>query len=133
MKNLWKSLVKCTKQTWGDLNLKQAEIILVCSRKSIVCITTWSKVFHFSKEKAFLILYIVGKGGHTTLFLDQPPPPISKIPPFLEIQDVPTFHMFIGKIKVLNNSCNQFVYNSYLHGIFILEECLQKWWNTNLI
>ena len=35
---------------------------------------------------------IVGKGGHTLPFLDQPAP-FSKIPPpFLEIQDVPTFH-----------------------------------------
>ena len=42
------------------------------------------------------VLYevIVGKGGHTPPFLDQPP--FSKIPPFLEVQDVPTFHRFIG-------------------------------------
>ena len=43
---------------------------------------------------------IVDKGGHT-------PPPFSNIPPFLEIQDVPTFHRSFGKIKVLKNSCNQ--------------------------
>ena len=73
---------------------------------------------------------IVGKGGHTpppSQFLDHPPPPFSKIPPFLEIQDVPTFHMSIGKTKVLNNSCNQFVYNFYPQSILILEECLEKW------
>ena len=68
---------------------------------------------------------MVGKGGHTLLFLDQLPPPFSKIPPFLKIQDVPTFHRSIGKAKVLNNSCNQFVYNFYLQSILILEECLQ--------
>ena len=58
-------------------------------------------------------------------FLDQPP--FSKIPLFLEIQDVPTFHMSIGKAKVLNISCNQFAYNFYPQSILILEECLQKW------
>ena len=67
---------------------------------------------------------IVGKGGHTPHFLDQPP--FSKIPPFLEIQDVPTFHRFIGKTKELNNCYNQFVYNFYPQSILILEECLQK-------
>ena len=69
---------------------------------------------------------IVGKGGHA-------PPPFSKIPPFLEIQDVPTFHRPIRKTKVLNNSCNQFVYNFYPQCILILEECLQKLQNANLI
>ena len=72
---------------------------------------------------------VVGKGGHTlpTLFLDQPPPLFLRFPAFLEIQDVPTFHRFIGKTKVLNNYCNQFVYNFYSQSILILEECLQKW------
>ena len=67
---------------------------------------------------------IVGKGGHPPRppFLDQPLPP-----PFLEIQDISTFHRPIGKTKVLNNSCNQFVYNFYPQSILILEECLQKW------
>ena len=62
---------------------------------------------------------IVGKGGHTPLF--QINAPFSKIPsfPFLEIQDVPTFHRFIGKTEVLNNSCNQFVYNFYPQSIFV--------------
>ena len=68
---------------------------------------------------------IVSKGVIPPFFLDQPP--FSKIPPFLEIQDVPTFHRFIRKTKVLNNSCNQFVFNFYPHGILVLEECLQKW------
>ena len=53
-------------------------------------------------------------------------PPFSKISPFLEIHGVPTFHMSIGKTKVLNNSCNQFVYISYPQGILILEECLRN-------
>ena len=43
-----------------------------------------------------LKVFIVGNGVI--------PPPFSKIPPFLEIQDVPTFHRAIGKRKVLNNS-----------------------------
>ena len=64
--------------------------------------------------------WLGGGGGHT-------PPAFSKISPFLEIQDVPTFHRSIGKTKVLNNSCNQFIYNFYLQSILILEECLQKW------
>ena len=68
---------------------------------------------------------IVGKGGHT--------PSFSKIPPFLEIQDVPTFHRSIGKTKELNNSFNQFVYNFYPQSILNLEECLQNWWDANLI
>ena len=40
---------------------------------------------------------IVGKGVY---------PPFSKIPPFLEIQDVPTFHRPIRKTKVLKDSFN---------------------------
>ena len=73
------------------------------------------------------MVIIVGKGGHT------PPPPFSKIPSFLEIQDVSTFHRSIGKTKELNNSCYQFVYNFYPQIILILEECLQKWRDANLI
>ena len=63
---------------------------------------------------------IIGKGGHT-------PPPFLRFPPFLEIQDVPTFHRSIRKTKVLNNSCNQFVNHLYPQSILVLEECLQKW------
>ena len=54
-------------------------------------------------------------------------PPFFKIPPFLEIQDVSTFHRFIEKTKVLNNSCNRFVYNFSPQSISGLEECLEKW------
>ena len=69
---------------------------------------------------------IVGKGGYTPPFLDQPP--FSKIPPsFLEIQDVLTFHRSLRKTKVLNNSCNQFVYHFYPQSILVLKECLQNW------
>ena len=50
-------------------------------------------------------------------------PLFSKIPPFLEIQEVPTYLRSIGKTKVLNNSCNQFVYISYPQS----KECLLKW------
>ena len=53
---------------------------------------------------------IDGKGGHTA-------PPFSKIPPFLEIQDVPTFHRSIRKTKELNNSFKQFAYNFYPQSI----------------
>ena len=62
---------------------------------------------------------VVDKGGHM--------PPFSKISPFLELQDVPTFHRSLRKTKVLNNSCNQFVYHFYPQSILVLEECLQKW------
>ena len=56
------------------------------------------------------------------------PPPFLRYPPFLEIQDVPTFHMSLGKTKVLNNSCNQSIsYHFYSQCILVLEECLQKW------
>ena len=68
---------------------------------------------------------IVGKGGHTS--------PFSKIPFFLEIQDVPTFDRSIEETKVLNNSYNQLGYNFYPQSILILEKCLQKWWDANLI
>ena len=56
---------------------------------------------------------IVGKGGggHT------PPPLFSDSPPLLDTQGVRTFHRFVGKIKVLNNSCNDFVYNYYPQSI----------------
>ena len=66
-------------------------------------------------------LNIVGKGVYT------PPPHLFKNSTFLEIQDVPTFQRFIGKTKVLNNSCNRFVYNLYPQSIIVLEECLKKW------
>ena len=62
---------------------------------------------------------VVDKGGHM--------PPFSKISPFLELQDVPTFHRSLRKTKVLNNSCNQFVYHFYPQSILVLEESLQKW------
>ena len=66
-----------------------------------------------------------GGGGHT--------PPFSKTPPFLEIQDVPTFYSPNGKRKVLHDSFNRFLYKFYLQSILILEEYLLKWWNANLI
>ena len=70
-----------------------------------------------------LRIIIVGKGGQ---------PPFSNIPPpFLEIQDVPTFYRPIRKTKVLNDSFNWFIYNFYPQSILILEEYLQKWWNAN--
>ena len=46
--------------------------------------------------------------------------------PLLEIQDVPTFYLPIGKTKVLKDSFNQFVYNFYPKSILILEQYLQK-------
>ena len=70
---------------------------------------------------------IVGKGGHTPSFLDQLRLFQDSPPHFLEIQDVPTFHRFPRKTKVLNNSCNQFVYHFYPQSVLVLEECLQKW------
>ena len=75
---------------------------------------------HLQSATHCLGIVIVGKGVI-------PPPLFSKIPPFLEIQDVPTCHRSIGKTKELNNSCNQFVYNFYPQNILILEECLEKW------
>ena len=86
--------------------------------------TTHTQMFVATDPK--LYCSIVGKGGHTPPFLDQPPP-FFKISPFLEIQDVPTFHRFIGKTKVVNNSCNRFAYNFYPQSILVLEECLKKW------
>ena len=62
--------------------------------------------------------FIVGKGGHIT--------PFSKFPPFLEIQDVPTFYRAIGKTKVLNEALNRFVYKFYPQSILILEDYLLK-------
>ena len=55
-----------------------------------------------------------------------PPPPFSKILPFLEIQDVPTFYRPTRKTKVLNDSFNRFVNNLYPQSILILEKSLQK-------
>ena len=70
--------------------------------------------------------HIVGKGCHTPP-ASLPPPPFSKFPPFLEIQDVLTFYRPIRKTKVLNESFNQFIYKFYLQSILILEEYLLKW------
>ena len=81
---------------------------------------------HGTKTTLVFLPATVGKGGHTPHpFLDQPP--FSKIPIFLEIQDISTFHRPIEKTKVLNNFCNQFLYNFYPQSILILESCLQKW------
>ena len=69
------------------------------------------KISKISAKTAFWKLVpghfvIVGKGGHTppSPFLGQPP--FYKIPPFLEIQDVPTFYRLIGKTKAFNDSFN---------------------------
>ena len=69
--------------------------------------------------------FIVGKGESYS--------PFSKITPFLEVQDVPTFYRPIRKTKVLNQSFNQFLYKFYPQSILILKEYLLKWWNANLI
>ena len=55
------------------------------------------------------------------------PPPFSKIFPFLEIQDAPTFYKPIRKTNVVNDSFNQFVYKFHPKSILILEEQLLKW------
>ena len=49
-------------------------------------------------------LHIAVKGVHTPPFLDQST--FSKIPPFLEIQDVPTFYRPIRKTKKLKDPFN---------------------------
>ena len=69
--------------------------------------------------------HIVGKGCHNPP-ASLPPPPFSKFPPFLEIQDVLTFYRPIRKTKVLNDSFNRFVYKFYPQSILILEEYLLK-------
>ena len=68
-------------------------------------------------------LLIVGRGDHT---------PFSKIPPFLEIQNVPGFYRLIRKTKVQNDFA-LIVYNFYPQSILMLEEYLQKWWNAQQI
>ena len=85
-------------------------------------------VFHIWPYGRFIEI-IVGKGVIPPFSRSAPPPPpsFSKFPPFLEIQDVPTFHRPIGKTKVLNDSFNRFVYNFYPQSILILEEYLLKW------
>ena len=75
----------------------------------------------------YLLTFTVGKGVHTPPFLDQPPLPFSKIPSFLEIQDIPTFFRLVGKTKVLKDSFNRVVDDFYPQSILILEEYLQKW------
>ena len=103
------------------LNTRCDYVISAC--ESIVCGYFCVGFIDFMlKGKRLLDYTIFGKGGHT------PPPPNSFFwitpTPFIRC---PTFHMFIRKTKVLNNSCNQFVYNFYPQSILILEECLQKW------
>ena len=65
------------------------------------------------------------------IFLDQSS--FSKIPPFLEIQDVPTFYRPLGKTKVRKDSFNQFVYHFYPKSILNLKEYLQNWQNADRI
>ena len=88
---------------------------------SSVCLS-----FCLSLTLTEICCFIVGKVGHT-------PPPLFYDSPFLEIQDVPIFHRPIAKTKEPNNSCNQFVYNFYHKNNLILEECLLKWLNANLM
>ena len=64
------------------------------------------------------------------LFSDSP---ISRNPRLGFSRQDPRQDKPIEKTKVLHNSCNQFVYNFYPQSILILEECLQKRWNANLI
>ena len=70
--------------------------------------------------KQIVQVFTVGKGvippflGH--------PPPFSKIFPFLEIQDAPTFYKPMRKTNVVNDSFNQFVYKFHPKSILILEE-----------
>ena len=74
--------------------------------------------------KLILLIYLLmSYSKHSLLYFFI----VGRSTPFLEIQDAPTFHRFIRKTKVLNNSCNQFVYNFYPQSILVLEECLQKW------
>ena len=79
----------------------------------------------YSLYSSFSHIHIVGTGGSLPPFLGQPP--LSKIPLFLKIRDVPTFYGPIRKTKILNDSFNRFVYNFYPQSILILEEYLQKW------
>ena len=57
-------------------------------------------------------------------FPDQPL--LSKISPFLEIQNVPTFYSPIRKTEVLNDSFNRFRYNFYPQSTLIWEEYLKS-------
>ena len=90
----------------------------------LICLNFFLLLFQFCST--FMYYCIVSKGSHTPSFLGQPP--FSKIPPFLEIKDVPTFYRPTRKTKVL---INWFIYNFYPQSILILEEYLQKWWNAN--
>ena len=78
-------------------------------------------------EINFKHTYIVGKGGHSPPFLGQPAPPISKIPSFLEIQDVPIFYRPTEKTKVLNESFKRLLYKFYRQSVLKMEEYLLKW------
>ena len=91
----------------------------------ITCIKKDNEFLRVKSLKAAWI-YIVGKGGHTHLPFSRLIP-LSKIPPFLEIQDIPNFYRPIGKIKVLNESFNQLLYKFHPQSILILEEYLLKW------
>ena len=88
-----------------------------------------SKMFEKHKWKSDILskdAAIVGKGGHNPPFLDQPTPPFLRLP-LSRNPRCPHLHRSLRKTKVLNNSCNQFVYHFYPQGILVLEECLQKW------
>ena len=63
-----------------------------------------SGIYLFKVNNEYTKTVIVGKGGHTPPFLDQHP--LFSDPPFLYIQDVPTFYMPIVKTKALNDSFN---------------------------
>ena len=107
-------------------------VIFVKYQVPFILLDSYKCFWFLLKFGSTVFIYTVGKGGHTPCFPDQVSP-FSKISPFLEIQDVPTFHRPIKKTKVLNDSFNRFVYKFYQQNILILEGYLLKWWNGNLI
>ena len=74
-----------------------------------------------------------GNTGTTKLVRGIIAPSFSKISPFLEIQDVPTFYRHTGKTNGLIESSNRLLYKFYPQSILILEEYLLQWGNANLI
>ena len=69
-----------------------------------------------------VLLSMVDKGVILLLFKTNPP--FLRFPPFLK-----------SKISLIfmKNPRNEFIYHFYPQSVLILEECLQKWGNANLI
>ena len=119
LQSIFSEICKHTQQFYTFLSEKQPKEKV----KNILIIYTYiHRYIHGYIHTCVHRLCLVGKGSNNP----PPPHPFSKILPFLEIQNVPSFYRPIEKTKVLNESFNQLLYKFYPQSILISEEYLLR-------